>query len=146
MTVTDVLLVEDDPDDEALTVLALHKVAPDLRITVVHDGVEAVDFLLCRGEYARRDAFPMPRVILLDMNMPRLDGISTLRELRSHPTTRLLPVVMLTSCGGADAIQRGFAAGANSYICKPVRHSDYLRIVSLIGQYWLNLNEPRIAS
>lgn len=146
MTAADILLVEDNPDDEALTLMALQKAVPELRVVVVHDGAEALDYLLGQGAHDGLGNDSMPRVVLLDMNMPRLDGAAVLRELRAREETRLLPVVLLTSCSEDEAIRRGYAAGANSYICKPAKPADYLEIVSQVGLYWMNLNESRIAS
>ena len=138
-----ILLVEDDPDDEALAVRALkqHRLTND--IVVVRDGVEALDYLFCTGPYATRDPEP-PFVVLLDLKLPKLDGLEVLRRLRSDDRTRFVPVVVLTSSDEEQDIMRGYSLGANSYVRKPIDFAQFSEAVRQLGLYWLLLNEvPR---
>ena len=137
-----ILLVEDDPDDEALTVRALrkHKIANE--IVVAHDGVEALDYLLGTGPHAGRDLRHQPQVTLLDLKLPRLDGLEVLRRLRADPRTRLLPVVILTSSKEEEDRAKVYSLGANSYVRKPVDFNQFNEVVSQLGMYWLLVNEP----
>ncbi len=136
-----ILLVEDNADDEALTLRALkrHNIANE--IVVAHDGVEALDYLFGTGIHAGRDTSRLPQVILLDLKLPRIDGLEVLRRIRANPVTRLQPVVILTSSKEEQDLVDSYSLGANSYIRKPVdfvRFSDAIRQLSL---YWLLLNE-----
>ena len=138
-----ILLVEDDPDDEALAVRALkqHRLTND--IVVVRDGVEVLDYLFCTGPYATRDPEP-PFVVLLDLKLPKLDGLEVLRRLRSDDRTRFVPVVVLTSSDEEQDIMRGYSLGANSYVRKPIDFAQFSEAVRQLGLYWLLLNEvPR---
>ena len=135
-----ILLVEDNPDDEALTLRAFAKNNMGNRI-VVRDGAEALDWLLKRGAHAdRRD--PDPQVVLLDLKLPKVDGLEVLRQLRADPRTKLLPVVILTSSKEESDLLRGYELRANSYIRKPVDFARFVESVREIGMYWLVLNEP----
>jgi CheY-like chemotaxis protein len=136
-----ILLVEDDPDDEALMlrVLRKHKIANE--IVVAHDGVEALDYLFGTGAHAGRDLREQPQVTLLDLKLPRLDGLEVLRRLRADPRTRLLPVVILTSSKQEDDRVKGYTLGANSYVRKPVDFNQFSEAVGHLGLYWLLLNE-----
>lgn len=139
-----ILLVEDNPDDEALTMRALKKNNIANEITVVHDGVEALDFLWCRGEYSERDPNDMPQVILLDLKLPKVNGLEVLKSIRNDARTKLLPVVILTSSGEERDMIEGYALGANSYIRKPVDFEQFLEAVKELGLYWLVINQvPR---
>lgn len=136
-----ILLVEDNPDDEALTLRAFAKNNISNRIVVVRDGVEALDWLLRRGAHAHR-AEPDPQIVLLDLKLPKIDGLEVLRQLRGDPRTRLLPVVILTSSKEESDLLRGYELRANSYIRKPVDFAHFVDAVREIGMYWLVLNEP----
>ncbi|QZZ22980.1 response regulator [Leptothermofonsia sichuanensis E412] len=137
-----ILLVEDNPDDEALAIRALQRSRITNEIVVVHDGVEALDYLLGQGTYAGRDTSVQPAVILLDLKLPRMDGIEVLRQLRSHETTRLLPVVVLTTSEEEQDVLNSYSLGCNSYIRKPVDFIQFSQAVQQLGMYWLLLNEP----
>jgi len=137
-----ILLVEDNPDDEALTVRALNKNKFKNEITVAHDGKEALDYLLCEGEYAGRDAGEMPQVILLDLKLPKIDGLGVLRRIRADERTKLLPVVILTSSNEEEDRIKGYGLGANSYVRKPVDFEQFVEAAAQLGVYWLVLNEP----
>lgn len=136
-----ILLVEDNPDDEALTLRALRKNNIGNELVVVHDGAEALDFLFCTGAYAGRDPLDKPQVILLDLKLPKVDGLEVLRRLREDPRTRLLPVVILTSSREEQDRLTGYQLGANSYVRKPVDFNEFVEAVRQLGLYWLVLNE-----
>ncbi len=136
-----ILLVKDNPDDEALTLRALQKNNIRNRVTIVHDGVEALDFLFCTGAYAGRDAREMPQVILLDLKLPKIEGLEVLRRIRADDRTRLLPVVILTSSKEEMDLINGYGYGANSYVRKPVDFNQFVEAVNQLGLYWLVLNE-----
>ncbi len=136
-----ILLVEDNPDDVKLTLRALKKSNILNTVTVVSDGVEALDYLFGTGAYEGRDTSDMPQLILLDLNMPRLGGIEVLQRMRADERTRLIPVVVLTtSTEDADKIE-SYSLGANSYVRKPVDFDQFARAVQQLGLYWLVLNE-----
>lgn len=136
------LLVEDNPDDEALTLRALKKNNITNEIVVARDGAEALDFLFCTGAYASRDRHALPEVVLLDLKLPKVDGLEVLRRLRADEHTRLLPVVILTSSREEQDVVNGYRLGANSYIRKPVDFDQFVEAVRHLGLYWLVLNEP----
>lgn len=137
-----ILLVEDNPDDEALTrrALARNNIRNDL--VVARDGAEALDFLFCTGAYRDRDPDDRPEVILLDLKLPKLDGLEVLGRLRADERTRLLPVVVLTSSRQEQDLVQSYRLGANSYIRKPVDFEQFVDAVRHLGLYWLVLNEP----
>jgi len=137
-----ILLVEDNPDDVALTERALKKARIANSVVVARDGPEALDFLLGTGPYAGRDTGIMPEVILLDLKLPKMDGLEVLRRLRGDQRTRLLPVVILTSSKEDRDLTRSYELGANSYIRKPVDFKQFVKAVQDLGLYWLVLNEP----
>jgi CheY-like chemotaxis protein len=141
-----ILLVEDNPDDEALTLRAFAKSNIANQVVVARDGVEALDFLFGTGTYAGRDLRVQPQVILLDLKLPKLDGLEVLRRLRADDRTTLLPVVILTSSKEEQDIIQSYRLGANSYIRKPVDFLQFIEAVRQLGLYWLVLNEsaPRI--
>lgn len=141
-----ILLVEDNPDDEALTLRAFRKNNIKNRIVVAHDGAEALDYLFFRGAYAERDHREVPEIILLDLKLPKIDGLEVLRQIRANPRTRLLPVVILTSSKEEQDLIEGYSEGANSYVRKPVDFNQFIEAVRKFGLYWLVLNEtpPRI--
>jgi two-component system response regulator len=137
-----ILLVEDNPDDEMLTIRALQKNNIRNEVIVARDGVEALDYLFGTGAYAGRDLTRMPQVVLLDLKLPKVDGLEVLRRLRADERTRLLPVVILTSSNETQDRMQGYGLGANSYIRKPVDFSEFITAVRQLGLYWLILNEP----
>ena len=136
-----ILLVEDNPDDEALTLRAFAKNNMGNRIIVVRDGAEALDWLFRRGRHSARSE-PDPQVVLLDLKLPKVDGLEVLQQLREDPRTKLLPVVILTSSKEESDLLRGYELRANSYIRKPVDFPRFVESVREIGMYWLILNEP----
>lgn len=136
-----ILLVEDNPDDEALTLRALKKNNILNEVVVARDGVEALDFLFARGIYASRDISVVPQVILLDLKLPKVDGLEVLRRLRADDRTKLFPVVILTSSKEDQDLINSYSLGANSYIRKPVDFSQFTEAVRQLGLYWLVLNE-----
>jgi two-component system, response regulator len=139
-----ILLVEDNADDEVLTRRALQKNNIGNELVVARDGAEALDYLFGTGEYEGRNLSVMPQVILLDLKLPKVDGLEVLRRLRADERTRLLPVVILTSSKEQQDLVNGYGYGANSYIRKPVDFAQFLEAVRQLGLYWLVLNEtPR---
>jgi two-component system response regulator len=137
-----ILLVEDDRDDEALTLRALKENKISNGVVVARDGVEALDYLFGTGAHAGRDTRDLPQLVLLDLKLPRVDGLELLRRLRADERTRLLPVVILTSSNEEKDVIRSYANGANSYIRKPVDFEQFVEAVRQLGLYWLVLNEP----
>jgi two-component system response regulator len=136
-----VLLVEDNPDDEALTLRALKKAHIANPVVVVRDGAEAMDYLLCAGPHVGRDPDEMPALILLDLNLPLLGGLDVLRKIRGDSQLRLLPVVILTSSKEEEDLIASYALGANSYVRKPVDFDEFAEAVRRLGLYWLLVNE-----
>jgi len=136
-----ILLVEDNPDDELLTIHALQSTGIANEIIVAHDGVEALDYLLGRGEYAGRNVEELPTVMLLDLNMPRMGGLDVLRAVRAHPTLKRLPVVVLTTSKGDSDLIESYELGVNSYVRKPVDFDQFTEAARQLGMYWLLLNE-----
>lgn len=142
MKTKSILLVEDNADDEALILRALKKNRVGNEIIVARDGVEALDFLFGTGAYAGRDTRNTPQVILLDIKLPRIDGLEVLRRLRADPRTKHVPVVILTSSNEEDDMLKGYQNGANSYVRKPVAFNEFIEVVRNLELYWLLLNEP----
>lgn len=138
----ELLLVEDSRGDEELTLHALHKYQLSHRIQVVRDGAEALDFVFSRGAFAGRPASSTPRVVLLDIKLPKVDGLEVLRQLKGNADTKHIPVVVLTSSQEESDIVAGYQLGANSYIVKPVGFEQLTQTVREIGMYWLILNKP----
>ena len=136
-----ILLVEDNPDDVMLTEAALQENKIFNKLVVTRDGVEALDYLFRTGKYADRDAEEIPQIILLDLNLPKLNGLDVLRKVRSDARTRMLPVVILTSSLEERDVIDSYQLGANSYIHKPVDFSQFSEAVRNLGLYWLVLNE-----
>jgi len=136
-----ILLVEDNPDDEALTLRALKKNMSAIILAVVRDGAEALDFLFCKGVYADRDPHDLPQVILLDLKLPKIDGLEVLRRIRANEKTHLLPVVILTSSKEEQDRLNGYSLGANSYVQKPVDFDQFIGAVRQLGLYLLILNK-----
>jgi CheY-like chemotaxis protein len=137
-----ILLVEDNPDDEALTIRALHKNNIVNEVVVARDGVEALDFLFAPRAEAEEKPRELPQLVLLDLKLPRVDGLEVLRRIRSDPRTRLLPVVVLTSSREERDLVESYSLGANSYVRKPVDFVEFTDAVRQLGLYWLLLNEP----
>jgi len=142
MTERVILLVEDNRDDEELTLRALAKSKITNPVVVVRDGVEALDWMFRRGAYASRSENQVPQVVLLDLKLPKVDGLEVLRELRANDATKLTPVVILTSSVEEQDLIRGYGLGANSYIRKPVDFTQFVEAVRQLGLYWLVLNQP----
>lgn len=136
-----ILLVEDNPDDVELTLRALKKNNIRNEIIVAKDGVEALDFLSGKGKLSGRDLGDMPALIVLDLKLPKIDGLEVLRRIRADERTRLLPVVILTSSKEEQDVARGYALGSNSYVRKPVDFNEFTKAVGLLGLYWLLINE-----
>jgi two-component system response regulator len=136
-----ILLVEDNRDDEDLTLRALGKAHVANEVFVVRDGQEALDFMFCTGAHAGRDPKVMPGVILLDLKLPKLNGIDVLHRLRSDPRTRLVPVVILTSSSEEEDMLKSYESGANSYVRKPVDFAAFAAAVAQLGVYWMMLNQ-----
>ena len=139
-----ILLVEDNPDDEALTLRALKAAHIANEVVVAHDGAEALDFLFGRGAYSGRDIITMPVVVLLDLKLPKLDGLEVLQQIRSDERTKHLPVVILTSSKEERDIMASYKLGVNSYIQKPGDFDQFFEAVRQVGLYWLLLNRPLI--
>ncbi len=137
-----ILLVEDNADDEKLTLRALKKNNISNEVVVARNGVEALDYLFGTGAYAGRNLSVMPQVVLLDLKLPKLDGLEVLRRIRADDRTKLLPVVILTSSNEEMDRTNGYGLGTNSYVRKPVDFNEFMEAVRQLGLYWLVLNEP----
>jgi two-component system response regulator len=136
------LLVEDNPTDEKLTVRAFKKTGVATEVVVVRDGAEALDYLFATGKYAARDPSVLPTVVLLDLKLPRIDGLEVLRRIRANERTKCLPVVILTASREYEDVARGYSLGANAYVRKPVDFSIFAEAAKTLGLFWLLLNEP----
>jgi two-component system, response regulator len=137
-----ILLVEDNPDDVELALHAFEEFKLANRVQVVRDGAEAIDFLFCKGAYAQRDPTDWPKVVLLDLKLPKIDGLEVLRQIRENPKTRFLPVVILTSSREERDIVEGYRLGVNSFIQKPVDFEQFTAAIRTLGLYWLIMNRP----
>ena len=133
-----ILLVEDNRDDEELTLIALRKGNILNKIDIVRDGAEALDFIFGRGKYSDRI---LPQIVLLDLKLPKVDGIEVLRQIRTNEATKLLPVIILTSSREDKDLIDGYTTGANSYVVKPVETEEFMKSVQQLGLYWLVVNE-----
>lgn len=138
----EILLVEDNPSDVELTLRVFRKHNVSNHVGVARDGVEALDYLFSRGDFAGRNQLDVPKLILLDLKLPRLDGLDVLRAIRADPTTRVVPVVVMTSSREDRDIVESYHLGASSYIVKPVDFDQFTDAVRQIGYYWLLLNQP----
>jgi two-component system response regulator len=143
MTAADkiILLVEDNPDDAKLTLRAFKQSNIANPIAVARDGVEALDFLFARGAYSERVGKPLPTLIILDLKLPRLDGLGVLKAIRADARTKLVPVVILTSSKEEQDLISGYSLGANSYVRKPVDFAEFLEAAKSLGIYWLMMNQ-----
>jgi len=137
-----ILLVEDNASDEKLTVLALKQSEPTSYVFVVRDGAEALDYLHASGAYARRDTGELPALVLLDLNLPKINGLEVLRRIRTDERTGTLPVVILTSSKQEEDILAGYSSGANAYVRKPMSYTEFVAAAQAISAFWLRLNEP----
>ena len=140
-----ILLVEDNPDDELLTLDALAANHIGNKVVVARNGVEALDYLFGTGAYVGRDVTELPTVVLLDLKLPKVDGLEVLRRIRANENTRLLPVVILTSSIEDEDRLKGYTLGANSYVRKPVNFDEFVKAAGQLGLYWILLNEPPLS-
>ncbi|HRQ58932.1 MAG TPA: response regulator [Azoarcus taiwanensis] len=140
-----ILLVEDNPQDEMLTLRALKKANVVNRIDVVRDGQQALDYLFRQGEFAQREGPDLPMVVLLDISLPRLSGLEVLERLREDPRTELLPIVILTSSDETQDRLRSYKSGANSFVRKPVEFAEFAETVARLGVYWVATNAPSVS-
>jgi len=138
----DILLVEDNPNDAEMTIRALRKNKVSNSIVHLKDGAEALDFLFGTGSFTGRNTDNKPKVILLDLKMPKVDGVEVLTQIKSSELTKKIPIVMLTSSNQHPDIERCYALGSNSYLVKPVEFDDFMKAVSDLGLYWVQLNQP----
>ncbi|MGN7727091.1 response regulator [Luteimonas sp. 22616] len=143
MSQKEILLVEDNPDDVELTRIAFAEAKVANNLAVVGDGAEALDYLFARGQYAHRDPDDLPSIVLLDLNLPKVDGREVLQAIRANEKTRALPVVVLTTSTEPFDVEASYALGVNSYIRKPVDFEQFVWAVKQVGLYWLVLNHPR---
>jgi CheY-like chemotaxis protein len=141
-TAIETLLVEDNPQDLELTLRALRKANLANLVQVARDGAEALDFIFCKGVHAGRRIEDVPRVVLLDLKLPKVDGLEVLRRIKADPRTRTIPVVVLTSSREQGDVVESYRLGVNSYIVKPVNFDGFMAAVQQLGLYWLRLNEP----
>ncbi len=140
----DILIVEDNPHDAELTIRALKKQSLANNIYLVEDGAEALDFIYCRGRYEKRKLSRPPKVVFLDLKLPKVSGLEVLKELKSHPETKKLPVVVVSSSKEDPDIKTAYELGANSYVVKPVDFDKFVEAMSNTGMFWLLVNEsPR---
>ena len=139
-----ILLVEDNPDDEALTLRALSRQNIVNEVVVARDGAEAIDYLFATGSHEGRDTKRLPQLVLLDLKLPKVDGIEVLQRIRSSEATRLLPVVVLTSSNEQRDLVKSYSSGANSYVRKPVNFEEFIEATRQLGLYWLVLNQSAL--
>jgi CheY-like chemotaxis protein len=137
-----ILLVEDDPHDLELALRALRKSGISNRVEIARDGAEAIDYILCEGAHSARKISETPRVILLDLKLPKIDGLEVLRRVKGDPRTKMIPIVVLTSSKQQQDVVESYKLGVNSYIVKPVNFESFIEAVRHLGLYWLLLNQP----
>jgi two-component system response regulator len=142
MTDRVILLVEDNPRDEALTIRALTKSTVSSKVVVTHDGVEALDYLFGTGSYEGRDVYDQPKLVLLDLKLPKVNGLQVLEKIRGDERTRRLPVVIFTSSNEEEDLNRSYNLGVNSYVRKPIDFDEFLEATQQVVLYWLSLNLP----
>jgi len=142
----DVLLVEDNPNDAEFAMRALRRGPTAPRVAHVEDGAKALDYLFCTGEWAARDPDMVPKVVLLDLKLPKVDGLEVLRRLKSDPRTRDIPVVVLTSSKEPRDIKQSYASGVNSYVVKPVNFEAFNRCLGELASYWMGVNQSPVGS
>jgi two-component system response regulator len=142
LNAVDILLVEDNPQDAELTIRALKKRHLANRLFVVEDGAEALDFIFSRGKYAQREVAHLPKVVFLDLKLPKVDGLAVLRAIKADERTCRIPVVIVTSSHEDPDIKAAYDLGANSYVVKPVEFDAFMEAVSQLGFYWLLVNQP----
>src|SRR5580693_7132566 len=142
----DILLVEDNQDDMDLALHALKREKLANNIFVARDGEEALDFLFCRGTFAQRDIDHPPKLVLLDLKLPKVDGLQVLKQLKSDPRTRTIPVVIMTSSREERDVVEGYSSGVNSFIQKPVDFEQFRTTVKSLGMYWLVVNQPPVTN
>lgn len=136
-----ILLVEDNEDDELLALRALKKSSTPSNVVVTRDGEEALDYIYAKGKFNDRDPKQLPRVIFLDIKLPKLSGLQVLKRIRANAQTKLVPIVLLTSSDEEQDMVTGYSLGANSYINKPVDFDEFLEQIGLLGRYWLGINK-----
>ena len=141
-TAVEILLIEDNPSDAEMTMRALKKNNIINNLVHLKDGAEALDFIFCKGQYASRNFENRPKVILLDLKMPKVDGIEVLRQIKADKDTRTIPVVVLTSSNEDPDVRACYELGVNSYIVKPVGFENFTKAISRLGLYWMLLNQP----
>lgn len=141
-----IVLVEDSQQDELLTIRALQKNNIQNDVIVCRDGAEALDYLFCTGEYAHRDTSIQPQVVLLDLKLPKVDGLEVLRRLRADSRTRRLPVVVLSTSDEERDLNTAYDCGANSYVRKPINFIQFAETIKSLGQYWLLFNQTAVGS
>jgi len=141
LNAVEILIVEDNPQDAELTLRALRKNNLANKIHLAEDGAEALDFIFCKGKYANRSMDNSPKVIFLDLKLPKISGLEVLREIKSNSQTKSIPVVMVTSSREDPDIKKAYELGVNSYVVKPVNFDDFLSAMSQTGLYWLLVNE-----
>lgn len=137
-----IMLVEDSPTDEALLMRALNKVGVTNPIVTARDGIEAIEYLFATGRYESRNSEEVPAVVLIDLNLPKLDGLEVLRRMRADYRTKLVPVTIFTSSLEEQDLINGYSLGANSYVRKPIEFSKFAKVVAQLVSYWVDLNEP----
>jgi len=139
---TEILLVEDSQDDLDMTLRALRKANMANHIQVARDGAEALEFVFCEGAHAARKIENIPKLIMLDLKLPKIDGLEVLKRIKGDPRTRMIPVVVLTSSKEQNDVIKSYGLGGNSYIVKPVDFESFAAVVQKLGMYWLLLNQP----
>lgn len=138
----DILLVEDNPQDAELAIRALKKHNLANRLYHVEDGAEALDYLFCRGAYSQREPCTQPKIVLLDLKLPKVGGLEVLKVIKEDPGTKAIPVVVVTSSNQDPDIETAYSLGANSYVVKPVNFDDFFKAMNNLGFYWLMVNQP----
>lgn len=140
-----ILLVEDNPSDEKLTLLAFKRSGVANEVVVARDGADALDYLFGAGKHAGRDVSKLPTVVLLDLQLPKVGGLEVLRQIRAEPRTQLVPVVVLTSSKEEEDVIKSYQLGANAYVRKPVEFVEFAQAAKTLGLFWLLLNEPPVS-